>query len=67
LIGDVSARNKRRREALCKTRTGNDRDACYHTPPKSTLNGPVRTGRHAPRAHPFPLDGRGPEREQDGH
>jgi hypothetical protein len=48
------------------TRTGNDRNACYHTPPKSTLSGPARAGRHEPRKHPFPLDGGRPERNEDG-
>jgi hypothetical protein len=48
------------------TRTGNDRDACYHTPPKSTLSGLARAGRHDLRTHPFSLDGGRPERKQDG-
>jgi len=38
--------------ALCKTRTGNDRDACYHTPPKIKPGGPARAGRGDPRQRP---------------
>ena len=30
--------------ALCKTRTGNDRGACYHTPLKAIPDGPAYAG-----------------------
>mgnify|MGYP003531581276 CR=1 FL=1 len=34
--------------ALCKTRTGNDRGACYHTPLKAIPDGPAYA-RRGPR------------------